>query len=109
MAAAAAEEQRRQWQWWRGRQREYRGGRSSYNLRAELQAGQAAPLGARPPRNRKPNPNLNPNPSPSPNPEPNPNPTPNQVRGRLVEAFGHEAIDAAIDDVCRVVEAHWGK
>jgi len=31
------------------------------------------------------------------------------VRGRLVESFSHEVIDAAIDDVCRVVEAHWGK
>jgi hypothetical protein len=31
------------------------------------------------------------------------------VRGRLVQSFSHEAIDAAIDNVCRVVEAHWGK
>lgn len=31
------------------------------------------------------------------------------VRGRLVESFSHDVIDAAIGDVCRIIEAHWNK
>ena len=31
------------------------------------------------------------------------------VRGRLVQSFSREVIDAAIGDVVRVIETHWKK